>query len=38
MTVSIFGSLNVLFPISILFSFFRLVYNRKRIHSFESCV
>ncbi|WP_422688458.1 hypothetical protein [Candidatus Planktophila versatilis] len=36
--VSILGSLNVLFPVSILFSFFRLVYTRKRIHHFESCV
>ena len=37
-TVSIFGSLNVLFPISILFSFFRLIYLRKSVPYFESYV
>lgn len=38
MVVSIFGSLNVLFPISILFTFFWSIYDRKRLHNLESCV
>lgn len=38
LVISIFGSLNVLFPISILFTFFWSIYDRERIHNLESSI